>query len=64
MRAHAKLHGIGRPFGCESCGKTFQRKQDLKRHEFTHEGMKLMCVDVGWLFRGVMRCRGIKRVRG
>ncbi|KAJ3104354.1 hypothetical protein HDU97_009327 [Phlyctochytrium planicorne] len=40
LRAHAKLHGVGRPFGCANCGKTFQRKQDLKRHEITHEGLK------------------------
>ncbi|KAJ3197504.1 hypothetical protein HK101_003202 [Irineochytrium annulatum] len=41
-RAHAKLHGIGRPFVCEAdgCGKDFQRRQDLKRHEITHFGSK------------------------
>ncbi|KAJ3130816.1 hypothetical protein HK101_004937, partial [Irineochytrium annulatum] len=27
LRAHAKLHGIGRPFVCGTCEKTFQRKQ-------------------------------------
>jgi uncharacterized Zn-finger protein len=50
LRAHAKLHGIGRPFVCDVCQKTFQRKQDLKRHEGTHEGVKPYTCECGISF--------------
>ncbi|KAI9310551.1 hypothetical protein DFJ73DRAFT_637060 [Zopfochytrium polystomum] len=44
LRAHSKLHGIGRPHQCRTCGIAFQRKQDLKRHELSHaESKPFLC---------------------
>ncbi|KAI9344533.1 hypothetical protein DFJ73DRAFT_626873 [Zopfochytrium polystomum] len=52
LRAHAKLHGVGKPHSCAECGLAFQRKQDLKRHELTHAGFKpYMCVCGGGFSR-------------
>ncbi|KAJ3412701.1 hypothetical protein HDV05_000329 [Chytridiales sp. JEL 0842] len=42
LRAHVKLHGVGRPWVCPhpGCGKGFVRKQDLRRHEESHENVE------------------------
>ncbi|KAJ1529994.1 hypothetical protein HK405_002149, partial [Cladochytrium tenue] len=33
LRAHAKLHGMGRQHACSRCPAAFRRRQDLRRHE-------------------------------
>ncbi|KAJ3109389.1 hypothetical protein HDU97_006634 [Phlyctochytrium planicorne] len=40
LRQHAKNHHTNRTkdFACGLCGKEFLRRQDLRRHEFTHTG--------------------------
>ncbi|KAJ3123006.1 Metallothionein expression activator, partial [Irineochytrium annulatum] len=39
-RAHMKLHNASREFVCKVCKKTYLRKQDLLRHEFSHSSVK------------------------
>ncbi|KAJ3308599.1 Metallothionein expression activator [Blyttiomyces sp. JEL0837] len=36
-----------REFGCGTCGKAFQRRQDLRRHEMIHTGIKAFTCPLG-----------------
>ncbi|KDN53320.1 hypothetical protein K437DRAFT_217718, partial [Tilletiaria anomala UBC 951] len=36
ITSHLRVHTPLKPHSCDSCGKTFKRPQDLKKHERIH----------------------------
>ena len=47
-------HDCNHPYKCETCDKTFKRKQQLEAHELVHTGFKQFgCEHCGKLFKQI-----------